>query len=76
MGAGIIQKAAKLPGKPEYVLLNPAGKILAYIEGVDSVNLDEHLGNAVGLHGKRFYRDDISADFIEISGLQPVKIRR
>lgn len=72
IGAGIVKR---LP-EGGYVLTNPAGRPLATIEGGESVNLDEFVGKQVGVHGKRWFRDDLGSDFIEVSGLEPVRIRR
>ena len=71
IGAGIVQR---LP-EGGYVLATAAGKKLAQIEGTESVALEEFVGKQVGLHGKRWFRDDIGSDFIEVSGLEPVRIR-
>lgn len=72
VGAGIVQKM------PEggYVLTSSSGKRLARLEGNASVVLEEFIGKSVGLHGKRWYRDDIGSDFIEVTGLELVQIRR
>ncbi|MCH2201574.1 MAG: hypothetical protein MK102_06375 [Fuerstiella sp.] len=71
VGAGIIQR---LP-EGGYVLTSSEGRKLAKLEATDSVALAEFVGKSVGLHGKRWYRDDIGGDFIEVSGLDPVRIR-
>ena len=48
----------------------------AKIKGNDSVVLENFIGKPVGLHGKRWYREDLGSDFIEVSGLEPVRIRQ
>ena len=72
IGAGIIQK---LP-EGGYVLTSSTGHKLAKLEGNDSVMLEAFVGKPVGLHGKRWYRDDIGSDFIEVTGMEPVRIRQ
>ncbi|MCH2211189.1 MAG: hypothetical protein MK110_07790 [Fuerstiella sp.] len=72
VGAGIVQR---LPDGG-YILTSSSGRKLAKLEPTDSVALEEFVGKSVGLHGKRWYRDDIGGDFIEVSGLDPVRIRR
>lgn len=72
VGAGIVQR---LP-EGGYVLTSPTGRKLAQLKGSESVDLSEFVGKPVGLHGSRTYRDDIKSDFIEVSGLEPVRIRQ
>jgi hypothetical protein len=72
IGAGIIQR---LP-EGGYVLTSPSGQKLAQVKGNESVDLEEFVGKQVGLHGQRWYREDIGSDFIEATGLEPVKINR
>lgn len=72
VGAGIVQQ---LP-KGGYVLTGPSGRHLARIKGSEAVDLDEFVGKQVGLYGERSFRDDLGSDFIEVSGLEPVRIRR
>ena len=71
VGAGIIRS---LPGG-DFVLESSAGRQLARLQGTDSVDLEEFLGRSVGLHGQRWYREDLKSDFIEVTGLEPVRIR-
>jgi hypothetical protein len=59
-----------------YVLTSSSGQKLAQIKGNDSVVLEEFVGKPVGLHGKRWYREDLGSDFIEVTGLEPVRIRQ
>lgn len=72
VGAGIVQR---LP-EGGYVLTAPDGRRLARIKGTESVMLDEFVGKAVGLHGQRWYREDLKSDFIEVTGLEPVRLER
>lgn len=72
IGAGIIQR---LP-EGGFVLTSPSGQKLAQVKGNESVDLKEFVGKQVGLHGQRWYREDIQSDFIEATGLEPVRINR
>ena len=71
IGAGIVRR---LP-EGGYVLTSPNGRRLAKLEDTESIRLEEFVGRSVGLHGKRWYRDDISSDYIQVMGLEPVRIR-
>ena len=59
-----------------YVLATPSGRVLAHVAPKGDVDLENHVGQSVGLYGSRMYRSDIKSDFIEVSGLEEVKIRR
>ena len=72
IGAGVVER---LPDGG-YVLTSSSGEKLAQIKGNDSVVLETFIGKPVGLHGKRWYREDLGSDFIEVSGLEPVRIRQ
>jgi len=72
IGAGIIQR---LP-KGGFALTSPSGQKLAQVKGNESVDLEEFVGKQVGLYGQRWYREDIQSDFIEATGLEPVRINQ
>ena len=71
IGAGIVRRSPQ----GGYVLASSSGRKLAALEGSDTVVLEEFLGKSVGLHGKRWHRDDIDSDYIQITGLEIVRIR-
>jgi hypothetical protein len=73
-GAGIIQRGAA-PGGPRYVLVTPDGRLLAYLAAEPGVNLDQYVGRAMGIVGKRWFRQDLQSDFISVRGLAPVRLR-
>lgn len=75
-GAGIIQKTANtIPGVPNFVLMSPSGRVLAYLKPIDGLDLTKHLGQAMGLHGDRSYRKELNNDLIVVRSLQPVQLR-
>lgn len=75
VGAGLVQRSSIPKDGSEFVLVSPTGKILAHLSSDGNVNLEEYVGKAVGLHGKRSYNTEIKSDTIEVSGLEPVRIR-
>lgn len=74
VGAGFVQRG--ITSESEYVLMSPAGKILAHLSAGQSVDLEPHIGQSVGLKGKRFFDSEVSTDRINVSGLQRVRLRR
>ena len=77
IAAGIVQRAiAPAPGSPAHVLLEPSGRILAYLQAAPGVDLEAHLGQSMGLFGRRTKSRDLQADVIIVSGLTPVRLQR
>ena len=74
IGAGFLQRSASAEQK-DFLLMSPTGKVLARVTPDDGVNLDEFIGKSVGLQGKRWFDPTIKSDRIEVSGLEPVRIR-
>ncbi len=74
-GAGIIQRTPPvLQNFPRHVLITPKGRVLAYLQAAPGTNLDQYVGHAYGLNGKRFYRDDLRADLLIVEKLTPVRL--
>lgn len=76
IGAGIIARPAGDPASAEFVLTTPSGRVLAHLQPDEGVDLESYVGKEVGLHGSRWYKDEIQSDYIEVSGLESVRIRR
>jgi len=75
-GAGIIQRAiVDAPNGPEYVLVSPQGKVLAFLSHAQ-VDLSKHLGKPRGIFGPRTFRTDLQMDFIEVESVTPVRLKR
>jgi hypothetical protein len=74
-GAGIIQRAAAtFPNGPRHVLLAPNGRILAYLQPENGINLDAYVGRQMGIMGVRTYRSELQADLIIVRGMIPVRL--
>ncbi len=75
-GAGIVQRTpAWRQGSPRYVLTNQKGNILSYIQSNNGLNLEQHVGHAVGVQGHRSHRSDLQSDLIQINHLTPVNLK-
>ena len=75
-GAGIVQKMAKtFPGGPQYVLIAPDGRMLSFLTAEPGVDLNRHVGRAMGIVGQRVHRNDWNADTITVRSLQPVQLK-
>ena len=75
IGAGILQRAADPAQGSGYVLMSPAGKVLADLKASGSVSLDSYVGQQVGVQGTRFSEQE-KRDVIEVSALEPVQLRQ
>lgn len=74
-GAGMIERSALgRRGAPNYVLLAPGGRVLAYLAPGPGVNLERWLGRQAGVYGRRVYHPDLKADLITVSRLSPVRL--
>lgn len=74
-GAGIVERSAlNRKGAPQYVLLAPSGKVLAYLVPAPGVNLDAWLGKSAGVTGSRVPHPDLKADLITVFRLTPVRL--
>ena len=75
IGAGIVQRAGDSAQGSGYVLMSPAGKVLADLKTSGSVSLDAYLGQQVGVQGTRFSEKE-KRDIIEVSTLEQVQLRQ
>lgn len=74
-GAGIVQRAAAAgTGTPAYVLVTPQGRVLAYLQPVQGLNLEPYVGKAMGIYGQRSFRQDLRVDMIIVRSLTPVRL--
>ncbi len=76
VGAGVIQRSATAASSGPYILTTPSGKILAQLRAQGEVDLGQYVGQQVGLHGTRSFKEELKGDLIEVSSLEPVRIRR
>lgn len=76
VGAGIVQRSAiAFEGTPRHVLIHPNGRILAYLEATGGVNLDQYVGQPLGIFGERAYRQDLQAETITVDSVMPVRLQ-
>lgn len=74
-GAGIVERSALTRrGSPRYVLLNPSGKVLAYLAPAPGVNLETWVGRTAGVFGSRVHQADLKSDLITVTRLAPVRL--
>ena len=67
--------AKTFPGGPQFVLIAPSGKLLAYLQPTPGVDLRRYNGQSMGIVGDRQFRQDWGADTITVRSLQPVQLR-
>ncbi|MCA9050994.1 MAG: hypothetical protein KDA89_19795 [Planctomycetaceae bacterium] len=76
IGAGIVRRTA--PGESgDYLLTTASGRVLAKLkpESAD-VNFEQHVGQSVGLQGTRWFDETAGHDVIEVSGVEPVRLKQ
>lgn len=75
-GAGVVVPMAKsFPGGPQYALIAPGGKILAYLVPSNGVDLKRAINQSMGIIGDRSFKQEWGADVIMVKGMQPVQLR-
>ena len=76
-GAGIVHRLPNPPpGSPLYVIAAPDRRILCYLDAAPGVNLDQYVGQAMGLIGQRGYDPRLRADRMVVQSLTPVQLAR
>jgi len=74
-GAGIVQRNPNWTGRgPSHILVTPAGQMLAFLTADAGVNLDQYLGQPVGILGDRQHLPAYRQDLIVVSGLESVRL--
>lgn len=75
-GAGmVVPMAQTFAGGPQYALVAPGGKLLAYLIPAPGIDLRKAVNQSMGVIGDRNFRQDWGADVIMVRGLQPVQLR-
>jgi hypothetical protein len=75
-GAGIIQRAAtNFRSGPQFVLVAPGGRVLAYLQPAPGVDLNAYVGQAMGVIGQRSYRQELQGELIVVRSLTPVRLK-
>lgn len=76
VGAGIVQRlGSPVPGRPQFVLVAPNGRLLAYLQADQGVDLNSYVGQSMGVGGRRWYRADLRGDFILVRSLTAVRLK-
>lgn len=74
-GAGVIRRNNNVLGlAPEYVLVAPDGRFLAYLDQTENVNLAPYVGQAMGITGQRGFDPRVGADRIAVRRVTPVRL--
>jgi len=75
-GAGIIQQAIDADGQnPQFVLLSQEGRILAFLQSGQGIDLAQYIGQPMGIQGTRNFNQELQADLIIVTGLIPVQLQ-
>ena len=76
-GAGIVHRLPNAPpGTPRYVIAAPDRRILCYLDAGPGVNLEQYVGQSMGLIGQRAYDPGIRYDRMVVYSLTPVQLAR
>lgn len=73
-GAGILHPTNAPPGVPNFILVSPDGRLLAYVDAAPEVQLQEWSGKPAGLIGERSHDADLQADRIVVRQVVPVQL--
>ncbi|MBL4883854.1 MAG: hypothetical protein JKY95_04850 [Planctomycetaceae bacterium] len=79
-GAGIVKKVrnsnqvSPAQAYPQFALVSPTGKLLAYLEPGRGVDLNRFLGHSIGVYGHRHNDTALHSDVISVTGLLPVRL--
>ena len=73
-GAGIIQ-AAPAGAPAPYLLTAKDGRVLAFLYPEAGVHIQAFVGKPAGIHGARSFSNEIRADQIRVTGLEPVRLQ-
>ncbi len=73
-GAGIVQRTGSPFGFVQYVLIAPDGRLLAYLEPGEGVNLEPYVGQPTGVIGQRTFDGRFRADRIQVRRVTPVQL--
>ena len=71
----IVPMTQTFPGGPQYALVAPGGKLLAYLVPAQGVDLKKAVNQSMGIIGDRSFRQEWGADTITVRGMQPVQLK-
>lgn len=75
-GAGVLHHTQAPPELPQFVLVAPDGRLLAYVEPLENVRMEEWVDKPAGLIGERTFDATLDADRIRVRRIVPVQLRR
>lgn len=75
-GAGVLHHTQAPPELPQFVLVAPDGRLLAYVEPLENVRMEEWVEKPAGLIGERAFDATLQADRIRVRSIVPVQLRR
>ncbi|MCA8984930.1 MAG: hypothetical protein KDA76_14305 [Planctomycetaceae bacterium] len=74
-GAGIVKQVGNgSRNLPPYVLVTPGDRLLAFLQPAPGVQLEQFLGQSIGVTGERRHDKNLQADLIQVTGFAPVRL--
>ena len=74
-GAGIVHRLPNAPpGTPQYVIAAPDRRILCYLDPAPGVNLEQYVGQPMGLIGPRGFDPRLQYDRMQVQSLTPIQL--
>jgi uncharacterized protein YraI len=75
-GAGVVQRLPRpMAGLPTHALVAPDGRLLAYLNPGQGVQLDQYIGKSMGVIGQRSHDARLRSDVIVVEKLLPVQLQ-
>ncbi|MEZ6065600.1 MAG: SH3 domain-containing protein [Planctomycetaceae bacterium] len=75
-GAGIVQQMPAGEGRVYLVLATSEGRVLAVLNDVNGVGLEQYLGKSIGVMGDRRFDPRVQTDLISVKQAMPVQLAR
>jgi uncharacterized protein YraI len=75
-GAGVVQRLPRpMAGLPMHALVSPQGRLLTYLSPGRGVQLDQYVGQSMGVIGQRSHNARLRADIVIVEKLLPVQLQ-
>lgn len=76
-GKGIIRRTvSRQSNMPAHVLVNEQGKIIAYLQPNGQLDLNQYVGQPMGIQGEVSYRSDLKRHVLMIDRMRPITLTR